>query len=280
MVSIIMAIIVLYFNFRMLKLNEKDRERPRIVEIVQFCIVPVKERLTKIDQCHFREFNLWEILRSGISRGVQEVSAGTRGVSVVSRYSLPPSPDVLCANFYALLERLNQKSRKLLPIRKRRDWKSEWDEKVRRFNDVQRKLSQKMEELGQRLEKFIGDCSDIEKIYGETDAKNYYKPVESFKRELADPCKFYDYYKQAKLYDAKGEEWSLAGAWFYAGKEVFYRLMRANETILAEIDKLMEERERARDGLVAMLDEIRGWLEKEYKLTPSEQIPAIELPAP
>jgi hypothetical protein len=56
--------------------------------------------------------------------------------------------------------------------------------------------------------------------------------------------------------------------------------MRANETILAEIDKLMEERERARDGLVAMLDEIRGWLEKEYKLTPSEQIPAIELPAP
>jgi hypothetical protein len=195
------------------------------------------------------------------------------------RYPPLPSPDVLCANFYALLERLNQKSRKLLPLRKRRDWKSEWDEKVRRFNDVQRKLSQKMEELGQRLEKFIGDRLDIEKIYGETDVKNYNK-LESFKRELADPCKFYDYYRQAKLYDARGEEWSLGGAWFYAGKEVFYRLMHANETVLAEIDKLMEERKRARDGLVAMLDEIRGWLEKEYKLTPSEQIPAIELSEP
>jgi hypothetical protein len=129
MVSIIMAVIVLYFNFRMLKLNEKDRERPRVVELVQFCIVPVKERLTKIDQYHFREFNLWEILRSGISRGVQEVSAGTRGASVVSMHPPLPSPDVICANFYALLERLNQKSRKPLPLRKRRDWKSEWMKK-------------------------------------------------------------------------------------------------------------------------------------------------------
>jgi hypothetical protein len=134
-----------------------------------------------------------------------------------------------------------------------------------------------MEELGQRLEKFISERLDIEKIYRETEAKNYYS-LECFKRELADPRDFYRFYRQAELYDAKGEEWSLGGAWFYAGKEVFYRLMRANETILAEIEKLMGERERARDGLVAMLDEIRGWLEKEYKLTPSEQIPAIVFP--
>jgi hypothetical protein len=43
MVSIFMAIIVLYFNYRTLKLNEKDRERPRVIELVQFCIVPFKE---------------------------------------------------------------------------------------------------------------------------------------------------------------------------------------------------------------------------------------------
>jgi uncharacterized protein YukE len=263
-----MAIIVLYFNYRTLKLNEKDRERPRVVELIRFVIVPVKEWLTNIGRDYLEEFNLRENLRRWIE--------SPRARVLVSRYPTP-YPEVLCANFYALLEKLSQKSGKLLSLRRRRrNLKSEWDEKVQRFNDVQHKLSSKMEELRQRLEKFIDESLDIEKIYRETGAKNY-SDLEHFKYELADPHKFYHFYTQAKDYDAKGEKWGLAGAWLYAGKEVFYCFVHANEAFLAEIDKLMEELERARDSLVEMLEEIRRWLEKEYKLTPSEQISAIEV---
>lgn len=66
MVSIFMAIIVLYFNYRTLKLNEKDRERPRVVELIRFVIVPVKEWLTNIGRDYLEEFNLRENLRRWI----------------------------------------------------------------------------------------------------------------------------------------------------------------------------------------------------------------------
>jgi len=266
MVSIFMAIIVLYFNYRTLKLNEKDRERPKVVELVQFVILPVKAWLPNIGRYDLEEFNLREILSMLIER--------EHKYRLVSRYPTP-YPEVLCANFYALLEKPSRKSGKLLSLRRRRrNWKSEWDEKVQRFNDVQRKLSSKMEELRQRLEKFIDESLDLEKIYRETGAKNDYD-LEHFKYELANPYNFYDNYRQAKDYDAKGEKWGLAGAWLYAGKQVFYSFVHTNETFLAEIDKLIEEKEHARDSLVEMLEEIRRWLEKEYKLTPSEQISAI-----
>jgi len=267
-VSIFMAIIVSYFNYRTLKLNEKDRERPRVVELVQFVILPVKAWLPNIGRYHLEEFNLREILSMLIERANK--------YRLVSRYPTPYS-EVLCANFYALLEKLSRKSGKLLLLRRRRrNWKSEWDEKVQRFNDVQRKLSPKMEELRQRLEKFTCESLDLEKIYRETGAKNDYS-LDEFKYELADPYDFYHYYRQAKLYDAKGEKWSLKGAWLYAGKQVFYSFVHANEAFLAEINKLMEERKHTRDSLVAMLEETRRWLEKEYKLTPSEQISAFNL---
>lgn len=147
---------------------------------------------------------------------------------------------------------------------------------MQRFNDVQSKLSSKMKELRQRLEKFIDESLDLEKIYRETGAKNDYD-LEHFKSALADPHKFYNFYTQAKDNDAKGEKWDLADPWVHAGKEAFYCFVHANEAFLAEIDKLMEEKKRARDSLVEMLEEIRKWLEKEYKLTPSEQISAIEV---
>jgi len=107
---------------------------------------------------------------------------------LVSRYPTP-YPEVLCTNFYALLEKLSQISGKLLPLRRRRrNWKSEWDEKVQRFNNVQRKLSSKMEELHQRLENFISESLDIEKIYSETDAKNYYSRLYSPRGLSYWPC--------------------------------------------------------------------------------------------
>uniref|UniRef100_A0A7C1GB20 Uncharacterized protein n=1 Tax=Thermofilum adornatum TaxID=1365176 RepID=A0A7C1GB20_9CREN len=109
-----MAIIVLYFNYRTLKLNEKDRERPRVIELVQFCIVPFKEYLTTIGEYRpsFEEFDPKRILYRGINALYPDTFA-------VPRRS-QPSPEMFLANFYALLEKLSQISGKLLPLRRRR----------------------------------------------------------------------------------------------------------------------------------------------------------------
>ena len=129
----------------------------------------------------FEEFDPKRILYRGINALYPDTFA-------VPRRS-QPSPEMFLANFYALLEKLSQISGKLLPLRRRRrNWKSEWDEKVQRFNNVQRKLSSKMEELHQRLENFISESLDIEKIYSETDAKNYYSRLYSPRGLSYWPC--------------------------------------------------------------------------------------------
>jgi hypothetical protein len=53
--------------------------------------------------------------------------------------------------------------------------------------------------------------------------------------------------------------------------------MHNNESILKEIDEIIKNRDNARDNLVAELDEIQKQLREEYKFSPSEQVPLIEL---
>jgi hypothetical protein len=74
---------------------------------------PVKEWLSKISQGELQKFDCEEILRPGLLG------------FTLSGY--PPSPKVLCADFYTLLERLHRKNG--------------WDEKVQKFNKLQRDLS-------------------------------------------------------------------------------------------------------------------------------------------
>jgi hypothetical protein len=263
--SFIMAIIVYFFNRKMLESAKKDRERPGIVELLRFCIVPVKEWLSEISQDELQEFNLEEILRLGISIGTQKVNIGTRGASVISEYPQLPSPRVLCADFNALLERLRRKNG--------------WDKKIQKYNGLQRNLSQKMEDLRQKLEKFVSESSGIKRIYEETEAKKNYS-FEVFKRELTDAHSFYNYYRNAKFYDFRGDKWSLGGAWYFAGKDIFYHLMQSNESILKEIDKLIKERNEAKDSLVAELDEIQKQLKEEYNLTSLDQEPLVKITRP
>jgi hypothetical protein len=248
--SFTMAIIVYYFNRKMLELSKKDRERPKIVELLQFCIIPVKEYLSETSQDNFQEFNLEEILRFGRVMG-----RGTYDMSILSK--------VLCVDFNTLLEKLNRKN--------------SWDEKVRKYNELQRELSRKMENLKERLGKFVNESSDIKRIYEETEAKKDYS-FDAFKRELTDACEFYRYYDQARLYNSHGEKWSLSGAWYFVGKDIFYHLTRTNEYILREIDKLKKDRDAAKNNLITELNDIQEQLKKEYNITPSEQTPLVYWP--
>jgi predicted transcriptional regulator len=242
--SFAMAMIVYFSHRKMLELAKKDRERPRIVELLRFCILPLKKWLSKISQDELQKFDCEEILRP-------EVSGFTH-------LKDSPLPKIFCADFYTLLERLHRRKK--------------WDKKVQKFNALQRDLSQKMEDLKRRLEKFVSESPDIKRIYEESEAKKNYS-FEAFKHELTNAHDFYTNYKNAKDYDSRGEKWSLGGAWYFVGKEIFYPLMHNNESFLKEIDELIKNRDDVRDSLVTELDEIQKRLREKYKLSPSEEVP-------
>jgi hypothetical protein len=134
-----------------------------------------------------------------------------------------------------------------------------------------------MENLKERLGKFVNESSDIKRIYEETEAKKDYS-FDAFKGELTDACEFYRYYDQARLYNSHGEKWSLSGAWYFVGKDIFYHLTRTNEYILREIDKLKKDRDAAKNNLITELNDTQEQLKKEYNITPSEQTPLVYWP--
>ena len=249
----VMPLIVLYFNYRMLKLNKKDRERPAMIELLRFCIVPLEEWLDlRKEHSDFQEFNLEELLRSSILIGEYEISVGTSGVSRISRYPLF-HPKILYIEFDSLLER--------------RHFKNDWDKKVQEYNKLKHDFDQRKKDLEQELRKFV-ESPDIKRIYDETEASK--NSFEVFKNELVE--KFYEQYKSS----LRGSE--LGAPWYFAGKQIFEQCIHRAEPYLKEIEKLMNERNDAINKLISLLEDVRKHIAKEYNVTSSEQIPLIKLP--
>lgn len=246
--SFIMAIIVSYFNWRMLKLNIRDRERPMIVELFRFCIVPLKEWLEfQKSLTEPEELNLEELLRSALTR------EGKYEVLTIPRYPQPPHPKLLCVEFHSLLERLKAKN--------------DWDKKCCRYNEFRRELSGDIVSMKQRISKLIDEDPDIRKRYEETEAKKAYS-FDRFKEELTE--KFYECYRSNGLHDA----------WSYAGKEIFDRVKVDVDFLLKKVDKQRESMATAINNLIILLEDFCKRLRKEYHLTPSEQEPLIKLARP
>ena len=71
--SFIMIVITLYHNHKTLKLSIKDRERPRIIELLRFCKAPPKKWLEpQLGRAEFKEFNLEELLISSVALNDQK----------------------------------------------------------------------------------------------------------------------------------------------------------------------------------------------------------------
>jgi regulator of replication initiation timing len=220
-----MAIIVYCFNRRTLQLDKKDRERPIMVELMRFFIAPIKYRLSsQKGSAEFEELNLEKIFPKLLY-------------------------EPLYMEFNTLLERLALKS--------------EWDEKLQNYNELARNLHGKIDELKQKIRKFIDENQDIKRIYDKTEANKSYT-FDDFKNELVN--RFYETYR-SNLHDNK-----LGGAWYFAGSEIFNHVKLDNKPILEEIDKLRENVECRLDDLISFLEQqIQKRLRKEYNLTPSEQ---------
>jgi hypothetical protein len=253
-----MAIIVYYFNRKMLQLDKKDRERPIMVQLLRFFIAPLKEWFSSqknLDE--FKELDearLEEIFRLKIPVKTYDIDRGTHNLPILSKPPQPPHPKLLYTEFKSLLERLHLES--------------EWDKKLQNYNELQRNLHGKINELKQRIKKFVDESPGVKRIYDKTEASKSYS-FEAFKNELVD--KFCEEYRSSLLGN------KLGGAWYFAGSELFDHVKLDNKSVLEEMDKLRENRKLTLDDLISFLEQVQKRLRKEYDLTPSEQEPLIEL---
>jgi vacuolar-type H+-ATPase subunit I/STV1 len=244
--SVVMAMIVYYFNRKMLQLDKKDRERPRIIELLRFCVIPLREWLDyQKSKYDFEELDLGKLLKTGKLK--------TETLGIFER-PLRLYQELLTTDFNSLLERLR--------------YKSEWDRKVQDYNKLKSDFDQKKKVLTEKLEKFLDESPDVKRIYCETKASEIYS-FESFKRDLVD--RFYDEYRHSLL----GSE--LGGAWNFAGRQLLDQAKSNVEPIIEEIEELRGKINNALESLASLLERIRKRLEKEYNITLSEQAPLISI---
>jgi hypothetical protein len=219
---------------------KKERERPVVVELIQFFIAPLKEWFSyqmSIDK--FEEFDIAKLDR----------------VKFAYRETLKlPSLRLLYIEFASLLEKLNLKG--------------VWIEKIQHYNKLVRNLYEKINnELKQGIRKFVEENQNVERIYEKTEAKNIYITLDAFKKNLVD--EFYEQYKNRLVGNA------LSGTWSFVGEEIFEQAISYNKSILEEIKKLIEEGKHLLNELISFLEQILEQLRKEYNLPATKQEPLI-----
>jgi hypothetical protein len=166
-----------------------------------------------------------------------------------------PNPTLLCVEFNTLLEKLQKKN--------------DWDEKVTRYNGLSKELSKNMNDLKQKLKELLdNNLLLLRDRYEKSGAEKFYS-FDTFKNELIDSF-FY-------CYEVKKHGSGLSGAWYYVGNQMFDNFEANLSSILIGIDRLIEKKDALLRDLIDLLEDVCKRLREDYHLTPSEQIPLIEL---
>jgi hypothetical protein len=256
-----MAMIVYHYNRKLLQLYKKDRERPAIVELIRFFIVPLKEwfsaQMNK-DTGEFEEFRIENLKIFPINSNLGK----THALQSLSTLYLR----ILYIDFNSLLEKLYLEKEKKLYLKK------EWDEKVQKYNKLTDALNKKINELVDNVRKFLDENQDVKRVYNATEANKIYSSFDFFKNKLAE--KFYQQYRNYLRGIALDDPWR------YAGKEIFEQVISHNKLLLEEIEKLKEERKCVLEKLISLLKHLQEQLRKEYNLTSSDQLSPITFVPP
>jgi hypothetical protein len=248
---------------QLLQLIKKERERPLVVQLIQFFIVPLKEWFSfQLSVSEFEEFDIEKLDRVKLARletlvphsVLWTLEAEVRAVLVRLETLKSPNLKILYIGFNFLLEKLNRKKI--------------WNEKIQYYNELAHSLYEKIyNELEQGIRKFVEENQDVERTYEKTEAKNIYTTLDAFKKNLV--YEFYAQYKNRLVGNA------LSGTWSFVGEKIFEQAISYNKSILEEIKKLIEEGKHLLNELISFLEQILEQLRKEYNITPLEQKPLI-----
>jgi hypothetical protein len=205
--SFAMAIIVLYYSNKTLKLSLRDRERPRIIELVRRFIVPLKYYL--------------------------EEEIGTEGCIEFNQDNLLDWLYEEDANMHAYSE-FNIQLEKLQK-------KDIWDEKLCKYNECCKKLCEQMNTLEQELKKLLNNdyASLINEFYNKK-AKEEIASIDNFKSMLIDH--FFTNYNNRKYGNSLNGAWYyIDDQIFDEIKEKLNHILEEIDSIRKTKDSLLEE---------------------------------------
>lgn len=233
----LLTFISVYYSRKRKKQSDRDRERPAILELAMFCIVPLKEWLKGQKNYHSEELNLQMLLGRSIENAGKSL-----------KQNQLPDDGWLQQKFTSLLEKFKLKER--------------WDKVVKEYSEICEKLNNKEEKLNENLEEEVSE-EEFKKSWRES---KYVGTYDQFKVSL-----FNDFQSllEGKLLDSV---W-----WRYVGQDKFDSLKEKAKDHINEINHLVEDKSRIVSNLEDLLEEVIGKLEQDYNLTPSELRPAIEL---
>jgi hypothetical protein len=245
--QVIASFILAFFGYLNYMNAVKMSEKPAMVELCRFFISPLGEYLQNLKTREKEECYCWEFFLTGYFSLLQ-AELHARGSS-----ALLPSPKILLAEFYSVLE---GKMRK----------KKEWDEEVNELNRSCGEFKSKLRKLEkERLKELIERHKEEIRGRYETNEKmkGHRSPFQDFLKDLVD-----DFYK---CHTRKKENQSIGDLSWYYLNDLFNRIRDELTRDLEEIDGVREKWEQHIDKLISLLEEAREYLRKEYKLTPSEQ---------
>jgi hypothetical protein len=266
--SFALVITSAHFSNKMYRNTVKMSERPAMVELCRFFISPLEEYLEnltvrKYPILRFREEYVAEVFRNMAETVIEGISPESFFVDrflmslkkeLHLKFSLS-SWRALLVEFYSILEKMN--------IREF------WVREVYEFCKYSNKLVSRIDELEEKLKYLIESHRDEIRAKYETieEMRRKYTDFQELLDKLVD--EFYDY-ETRKIRGESTEGFS----WFYLD-DLSNKIWKKLEHYDEEIWYILIERERHKEILIFLLERIREYLRKEYKLAPSEQSPGI-----
>jgi hypothetical protein len=248
--SFALVIASTYFSGKMYKNAIKMAEKPAMAELCRFLISPLEKYL------------LPQVIKGQLmSPSIQNLREGCRKL-YLEFFLMEKSPSkifpfpfgrILWTKFFSILEKMNKKEK--------------WGQEEEEFN-------RSCDELTPRIDKLEEELKELIRRYVE-EVREKYETIEEIRRKYPDFQELLDKLvdESYAYYIKKKRNQSLEDLSWYYFDDLFNRIEQELNRDLEEIDILWTKRTHHASNLFSLLEEVREYLEKEYKLAPLEQVP-------
>jgi hypothetical protein len=275
-ISFALVITSAYFSSKMYRNTVRVSGKPAMVELSRFLISPLEKYLWDllVKECRISPLEIGCLFRlkkkclivnheSGSLRNLKEEMHRELPLELfLTNYLLMlkekyffeislPSLEVLLTEFYSVLEKMNKEK--------------EWDHEMNRLEESSKELISRIGKLEEKLKELI--------IRHTEEVRWKYETIEEMRRKYSDFQELFDKLVDefCEYYMRKNKDLSIEElSWCYFD-DLFNKIAQKLSRELEEMVTIWANKIGHMYTLISLLEEIRNYLKKEYKLTPSEQ---------
>lgn len=256
LVQVVLVIVTFYYMRKQAETTIKSLEKPAIVEVVRYCIAPLKEMAKEL--CNHLERTSYPREYWSLDLDVEYVTRGC--VEGYVREQMPV--EVLVRNlvdkFKVILDRYHLRERWDIHY-------SAYQEKLKELGKLTKQVEGAVINLLQRNWQH-----DLERAF-KSQEQSYTRDKDLFKRKAAE-----EFLMQLNMLE-KGT--ALSGSWHYLGEGILKQVAGKEEVqqLLSSLKEVKYKMLKELKELLEILETVISRLEKEYKLTPTETTP-VKIP--